>query len=96
MSSDVLVMVGFLVLLFAMFYFFIIRPQRMRQKQHESLLSSLNRGDKVITIGGIYGEIDTITEDSIVIKIESGATMRLVRAGIAMKQPPPGEAPKVQ
>jgi preprotein translocase subunit YajC len=78
----------FLALLFAMFYFLIIRPQRKKQKEHQGLLDSLKRGDKVITIGGIYGQVDTISEDSIVIKVESGATVRLLKGGIAAKQEP--------
>ena len=79
-------MLLFLALLFAMFYFLIIRPQRKRQKEHQELLDSIKRGDKVITIGGIYGQIESISEDGIVIKVESGATMRLIRSGIAGKQ----------
>jgi preprotein translocase subunit YajC len=78
----------FLALLFAMFYFLIIRPQRKRQKEHQGLLDTLKRGDKIITIGGIYGQVDSISEDSIVIKVESGATVRLLKGGIAAKQEP--------
>jgi len=84
--DSTLVMFVFLALLFAMFYFLIIRPQRKRQKEHQGLLDELKRGDRVITIGGIYGEVDTISEDSIVIKVESGATVRLLKGGIAAKQ----------
>ena len=84
--DSTLVMFVFLALLFAMFYFLIIRPQRKRQKEHQGLLDELKRGDKVITIGGIYGQVDTISEDSIVIKVESGATIRLLKGGIAAKQ----------
>lgn len=86
--DSTLVMFVFLALLFAMFYFLIIRPQRKRQKEHQGLLDSLKRGDKVITIGGIYGQVDSISEDSIVIKVESGATVRLLKGGIAAKQEP--------
>ena len=86
--DSTLVMFVFLALLFAMFYLLIIRPQRKRQKEHQGLLDALKRGDKVITIGGIYGQVDTISEDSIVIKVESGATIRLLRGGIVAKQEP--------
>ena len=86
--DSTLVMFVFLALLFAMFYFLIIRPQRKRQKEHQGLLDSLKRGDKVITIGGLYGQVDSISEDSIVIKVESGATVRLLKGGIAAKQEP--------
>lgn len=84
--DDTIVMFLFLLMLVAMFYFLIIRPQRKRQKDHQELLDSINRGDKVITIGGIYGEVENITEDSVVIKTESGALLKLMRGGIAGKQ----------
>ena len=76
----------FLALLFAIFYFLIIRPQRRRQKQQQDLMSGLRTGDRVITIGGIYGQIDSLREDSAILKIESGATIRIARNSIAAKQ----------
>ncbi len=77
--------IGFFVLIIVMFYFVLIRPQQKRRKQHEQLMSELTRGDKVITAGGIYGTIESVSEDSIVIKVESGATMRIARGSIAGK-----------
>ena len=79
-------MVGFLVLIFAMFYFLMIRPQRKRQKEHEELMSELKKGDKVVTAGGIYGQIESVSQDSIVLKVESGATIRVARNSIASKR----------
>jgi len=76
-------MILFLVLIFALFYFVMIRPQRKRQKEHQQMTEELKRGDRVITIGGIYGQIESISEDSIVIKVESGMTIRMTRNSIA-------------
>jgi len=76
----------FLVLIFAVFYFLLIRPQRKRQKQQQQLMEELKRGDKVITSGGIYGVIDSVSEDSIIIKVESGTTMRLAKSSVALKR----------
>ena len=76
----------FLLLIFAVFYFLMIRPQRKRQKEHEELTKELRKGDRVITAGGIYGQIESLSEDSVVIKIESGATMRVARGSIASKR----------
>jgi len=73
----------FLVLIFGVFYFLIIRPQRRRQKQHDELMQELKRGDKVITTGGIYGVVESLSDDSVVIKIESGATIRVARGSVA-------------
>ncbi len=79
-------MVVFLVLIFGVFYFLIIRPQRKKQQNQQELLSNLRPGDRVITIGGIYGRIESLREDSVILKIESGATIRVARRGIAGKQ----------
>jgi preprotein translocase subunit YajC len=76
----------FLVLIFAVFYFLLIRPQRKRQKQQQQLMEELKRGDKVITAGGIYGVIESVSEDSILIKVESGATMRVAKSSVALKR----------
>mgnify|MGYP000453641319 CR=1 FL=1 len=74
------------VLLFSVFYFLIIRPQRKKQQGQQELISNLRPGDRVITIGGIYGRIESLREDSVILKIESGATIRVARRGIAGKQ----------
>ena len=76
----------FLVLIFAVFYFLLIRPQRKRQKEQQHLMEELKRGDKVITSGGIYGVIESVSEDSILIKVESGATMRVSKSSVALKR----------
>jgi len=76
----------FMVLIFGLFYLLFIRPQRKRQKEHQQLVQELKRGDKVITAGGIYGVIESTSEDSIVIKVESGVTMRVARGSIALKR----------
>jgi len=72
----------FLVLIFGVFYFLMIRPQRKRQKQHEEMVQELQRGDKVVTAGGIYGVLESLSEDSVVLKIESGATIRIARDSV--------------
>jgi preprotein translocase subunit YajC len=75
-------MIVILVLLFGMFYFLMIRPMRQREKKHDQMMEQLHVGDKVITAGGIYGEIKSISEDSVILKIESGATMRVTKGSI--------------
>lgn len=76
----------FLVLIFAIFYFLLIRPQRKRQKQQQQLMEALKRGDRVITAGGIYGVVESVSEDSVLIKVESGATMRVAKSSVAIRQ----------
>jgi len=76
----------FLVLIFAVFYFLLIRPQRKRQKQQQQLMEELKRGDKVITAGGIYGVVESVSEDSLIIKVESGTTLRVAKSSVAIKR----------
>jgi len=76
----------FLILLFAMFYFLIIRPQRKRQQRHKELMDALQPGDRIITIGGIHGKIESLTEENVILKVESGATLRMARNAVAYKQ----------
>lgn len=85
-GTSTIYMVVFLALLFALMYFLMIRPQRKRQKEHQQLIEELKRGDRVITAGGIYGVIESTSEDSLVIKVESGATMRVARNSVALKR----------
>ena len=65
-----------LILIFAIFYFLLIRPQQKRQKQRNAMLQALKRGDKVVTIGGIHGTISDITEERFTLKVSD--TTKLV------------------
>ena len=85
-GTSIWTMLIFVAIFFALMYFVMIRPQRKRQQQHQQLLEELNRGDKVVTVGGIHGVVESISEDSIIIKVESGATMRVTKASVSLKQ----------
>ena len=74
------------LLFFAMIYFLMIRPLRQRERQHDQLVEDLQKGDMVITAGGMYGEIERIDEDSIVLRVESGATVRVTKGGILKRE----------
>ncbi len=84
-ESSIWPMLIFVVLLFGLMYFVMIRPQRKRQKEHQHLIEELQRGDRVVTAGGIYGVIESISEDSVTIKVESGATMRVAKGSVTLK-----------
>lgn len=94
--TSTLLMVGFVVLIFVMMYFFTIRPQRKRQQEQAKMIDELRRGDRVVTIGGMYGVIENVAEDSITIRVESGTTMRFVKSAIASKvtEPEPQTGPR--
>jgi len=70
------------VLFIGMFYFLMIRPMRQREKKHDAMVLELERGDTVITAGGMYGRVESIDEDSVVLKVESGATIRVTKGGV--------------
>ena len=79
-------MIIIVVVFFVFIYFTMIRPQRKRQKEHEQMMHEMQKGDKVITAGGIYGTIESIREDSVIIKVESGATMRVNKGSITLRR----------
>lgn len=85
-EGNLVTMIIFLVFIVGIFYFFTIRPQRKRQKEHGALIQSLKKGDRVITAGGIYGQVENVEQDSVVLKVESGATLRMVKGSIIGKQ----------
>jgi len=77
-------MLAFLAVIFVFFWFVMIRPQRKRQKEHQNMMETLNKGDRVITAGGLYGSIESLSEDSVVLKMEGGQTIRVARGSIAV------------
>ncbi len=77
-------MLVFLAVIFVFFWFVMVRPQRKRQKEHQQMMESLQKGDRVITAGGIYGTIDSVNEDNVVIKVEGGTTLRIARGSVAV------------
>ncbi|HDR46406.1 MAG TPA: preprotein translocase subunit YajC [Geoalkalibacter subterraneus] len=74
-----------LVIMFAIFYFLLIRPQQKRAKQHRELLESLKVGDPVVTAGGIHGKIATLQESVVTVEIASGVKIKVNRSSIANK-----------
>ena len=79
-------MIIFLLVMFGAFYFLLIRPQRKRQKEHQSFIEQLQAGDKVITIGGIFGEIDSVGEQDFILKVEDGTRVKFLKNSIMGKQ----------
>ena len=72
-----------LILIFVIFYFFLIRPQQKRVKDHKSMVESLKRGDEIITSGGIIGVIDkTMEDDRIIVDIGEGVKVQVIRSTI--------------
>ncbi|NTW53037.1 MAG: preprotein translocase subunit YajC [Chlorobiaceae bacterium] len=74
-----------LVLIFVVFYFFMIRPQQKKQKDRESLLDTIKRGDKVVTIGGIHGTVAGIETEkkTVLVQVADNVKIKFERSAIA-------------
>ena len=73
----------FPIILIAIMYFLMIRPQMKRQKEHRAMLDKLAKGDEVITSGGIAGSVAAIGESFVTVEVASGVQLRVQRAAIA-------------
>ena len=72
-----------MVLVFAIMYFFMIRPQQKKMKEHQSMLGALRKGDQIVTQGGVIGKITKVKDDTEVeVEIASGVKVRVVRSTI--------------
>jgi preprotein translocase subunit YajC len=71
-----------LLLMFAVFYFLLIRPQQKRQRERNEMLNSLQKGDKVITIGGLHGTIVELTEERVALKVAENVRLTFERSAI--------------
>ena len=70
-----------LILIFVIFYFFLIRPQQKKVKDHKAMVEALKRGDKVITSGGILGTVERIIDnEKVEVKISENVSVEIVRA----------------
>jgi preprotein translocase subunit YajC len=80
-----------MVLMLGVMYVLMIRPQRQRQAQQQSMIDRAAVGDDVLTTGGIYGTISEVEGDDIVVEIANGVTVHMTRRGIAAVLPPEDE-----
>ena len=73
-----------LILIFAIMYFLLIRPQQKRAKEHKAMVEAVRRGDQVITQGGLIGKVTKVKDDNEVeVELAEGVKVRVVRATIA-------------
>jgi preprotein translocase subunit YajC len=75
-----------LVAIFAIFYFLMIRPESKRRKERQSMIDSLTRGDKIVTIGGLHGEVQDVHDDKIVIRIAENLKVEVAKTAISGKR----------
>jgi len=83
-----------MIAIFAIFYFFLIRPQSQKAKEHQRMLTELKKGDEVVTQGGIIGKISGMTDSEMTLQVQEGVRLRVTRASIQGRYVPP--APKAE
>lgn len=74
---------GFLILLFVVFYFVAIRPQRKRQKEHEKMMGELAKGDEVVTVAGLLGKVSKLEDSYVVLSVADNVELRFQKHAIS-------------
>ncbi len=84
-GSDLIMSLAPLVLIFAVFYFLLIRPQQKKMKEHREMLANVRRNDRIVTNGGLVGTVTKVsdTDDLLTVEIASGVKVQVVRGMIA-------------
>jgi preprotein translocase subunit YajC len=80
-----------LVLMFAIFYFLLIRPQQKRNKEHRGMIANLKKGDRIVTSGGLHGRVTGLDETTLTVEIADKVRVKISRgnvAGIVQSAPP--------
>lgn len=83
----------FLVLMVAIFYLVLVRPQQRRVRKHREVVASLEPGDEVVTIGGLYGYVRAIDDPVVYLEVAPGVVLRYARSAVRDKVPAPELAP---
>ncbi|HWE26619.1 MAG TPA: preprotein translocase subunit YajC [Polyangia bacterium] len=76
-----------MVLMIAVFYFILIRPQQKKQKETESWLKSLKKGDEVVTSGGVIGRISGLTDNTVTLEVQEKVRIKVLRSSVSGKAP---------
>lgn len=82
-GTDMLLQFAPFILIFIVMWFLLIRPQQRKQKEHRSMVAALKRGDRVVTNGGIYGQVSHVADDHLMVEIAEGVKIKVVRDAIA-------------
>ncbi|MCK9572992.1 MAG: preprotein translocase subunit YajC [Candidatus Omnitrophica bacterium] len=73
----------FLVVIFGIFYFMLIRPQQKQQKKHKEMINNLNKNDEVVTLGGIHGTIISVKEKTFVLRVDDNVKIEVDKSAIS-------------
>lgn len=70
------------LIMFAIFYFLLIRPQQKQQRKRQEMLNNIKRGDKIVTVGGIHGEVTAVKDDVLMVRIADKLEIKLNKTGV--------------
>lgn len=82
-GTDMLMSIAPMVLIFIVFWFLLIRPQQKKAKEHRAMVAALKRGDRVVTNGGIYGQVTHVADDHLMVEIADGVKIKLDRGAVS-------------
>jgi len=81
-ESDPTSMLIFMGVMVAVFYFFMIRPQMKKRKEMQKFRTEMQKGDKIMTIGGIHGKVNAVKDDAIIMEVEGGVLLKIDKNAI--------------
>ena len=84
----------FMVAIIGIFYFFMIRPQQKKAKDQKKFVEEVKKGDLIVTIGGAYGRIAEIEDDTFIIEFERGARIKFAKSSVSMESTKAANAKK--
>jgi len=87
-AANPLVQLFPLVLIFIIFYFLLIRPQKQKEKEHQKMLSGIAKNDEVVTLGGIHGTIVNVKEKTLILRIDENVKMEIEKNSVAYIKKP--------
>ena len=82
-SGNIWTLIWPFILMFAVFYFLLIRPQQKKQKQRTAMLNQIKKGDKITTIGGLHGTVVELTDDTVIIRVNDTTKLTFERSAIS-------------
>lgn len=87
-TANPLVQLFPLVLIFIIFYFLLIRPQKQKEKEHQKMLAGIAKNDEVVTLGGIHGTIVNVKEKTLILRIDENVKMEIEKNSVAYIKKP--------
>jgi len=83
-------------LIIVVFYFLVIRPQNKKQKDAKKMLQNITKGDKVVTIGGLHGSVESVKDDAVVLRVDDNVKLKFNKSSVAQVLERKGEDSKEQ